>query len=227
MDRITALMNVQKRLKAAGYYTSPIDGKWGGGSIAALNNAVLDGRGGEMSPEFDLAWSAKLSYEFMAKVHNFNTMMRLTEADQPHYINGCMAFETGRTFSPSVQNYGGAKYFGLIQWGDMAASDVKMTTAQLIRLSAEQQFDYVAQWFKPYSGKIKTLSDVYMRIFMPAFIGKPENAVLASAGVKTYSQNRGLDINNDGVIQKHEAAAQVMAQLQLGMQPSNRRLLIS
>lgn len=225
MDMKTALTNVQKRLAAAGFYKATIDGAWGGGSVAALSAAVLAGRGDEMTPEFDLAWSAKVSPLFITKVKGINSQMGLSTGDQSHFLMGCMAFETGRTFSPSVQNYGGAPYYGLIQWGAMAAADVKMTTAALIKLSAEQQLDYVGQWFKPYAGKIKTLSDVYMRIFMPTFIGKPENAVLAQAGVKTYSQNRGLDLNNDGIIEKREAAAAVMAQLQLGMQPSNRKLL--
>lgn len=225
MDQVTAIMNVQTRLQKAGYYKSTVDGKWGPGSKTALDQAVIDGRGAEMTPEFDLAWSAKLSPEFLTKVRNFNQVMQLTLGDQPHYINGCMAFETGRTFSPSIQNFGGAPYFGLIQWGKMAAADVKMTVDQLVKLTAEQQFDYVLQWFRPYAGRIKTLSDIYMRIFMPTFIGKPENAVIAIAGTKTYMQNRGLDINGDDSIQKWEAAAQVMAQLQLGMQPQNRRLL--
>ena len=225
MDMKTALMNVQKRLKNAGYYTGEIDGAWGGGSTAALNAAVLLGRGAEMTPEFDLAWSGKVSIDFVERVKVFNKNMLLTNGDQPHYLMGCMAFETGRTFSPSIQNQGGAPYFGLIQWGDLAATDVKMTVAQLVKLTAVQQLEYVERWFKPYAGKIKSLSDVYMRIFMPKFIGKSEDAVIALKGTATYRQNIGLDVDKDGDIEKQEAAYMVMRQLQLGMQPTNRRLL--
>lgn len=221
----TALMNVQQRLKDAGFYTGKIDGAWGGGSTGAMNAAVLAGRGQEMSPEFGLAWSNKVSPEFLAEVNVFNKTIQLQSGDQPHYIMGCMAFETGRTFSPSIQNLGGAPYYGLIQWGDLAASDVKQTVGQLIRMTAVQQMGYVTLWFKPYAGKIKTLSDVYMRIFMPKFIGRAEDAVIALKGTATYRQNIGLDIDKDGDIEKQEAAAMVMQQLQLGMQPTMRRLL--
>lgn len=221
----TALMNVQKRLKNCGYYNGTIDGLWGSGSTAALNTAVLVGRGAEMTPEFDLAWSGKVSIDFVERVKVFNKNMLLTAGDQPHFIMGCMAFETGRTFSPSIQNIGGAPYFGLIQWGDLAASDVKMTVGQLVKLTAVQQLEYVERWFKPYAGRIKTLSDVYLRIFMPKFVGKAEDSVIALKGTATYRQNIGLDVDKDGDIEKQEAAYMVMRQLQLGMQPTNRRLL--
>jgi hypothetical protein len=221
----TALMRVQQRLKDAGYYNGVVDGAWGGVSTAALNTAVLVGRGQEMTPEFGLAWSNKVSPEFLAEVDNFNRTIQLTQGDQPHYIMGCMAFETGRTFSPSIQNLGGAPYYGLVQWGDMAATDVKQTVGQLIKMTAVQQMGYVTLWFKPYAGKIKTLSDVYLRIFMPKFVGKAENSVIALKGTATYRQNIGLDVDKDGDIEKQEAAYMVMQQLQAGMQPTMRRLI--
>lgn len=226
MDMYTALCNVQTRLKEMGYYTGTVDGKWGSGSTAAMNTAVLLGRGQEASPEFDLVWSAKVTPEFVARVKRLNETIQLTKGDQIHFMMGCMAFETGRTFSPSIQNQGGAPYYGLIQWGDMAAADVKMTVPQLIKLTAVQQLDYVEQWFRPYRGRLNTLSDCYLRIFMPKFVGKAEDSVIALKGTATYRQNIGLDVDKDGDIEKQEAAYMVMRQLQLGMQPTNRRLLL-
>jgi hypothetical protein len=60
---------------------------------------------------------------------------------------------------------------------------------------------------------------------MPKFVGKPEDSVIALKGTATYRQNIGLDVDKDGDIEKQEAAYMVMRQLQLGMQPTNRRLL--
>lgn len=225
MDMTTAIRNVQSRLKEMGYYHSTIDGKWGGGSTAAMNTAVLVGRGQEASPEFDLAWSNKVSPEFVARVKKMNTAIGLDVSDRVHYMMACMAFETGRTFSPSIQNQGGAPYYGLIQWGKMAAADVKMTVEQLVKLTAVQQLDYVEQWFRPYKGRLTTLSDCYLRIFMPKYVGKAEDSVIAVRGTATYRQNAGLDVDGDGDIEKQEAAYMVMRQFQLGMQPTNRRLI--
>lgn len=82
------------------------------------------------------------------------------------------------------------------------------------------------RFFKPYTGKLQTLSDIYMRILWPAAVGKPENYRLWAAGSTTYLQNKGLDVDKDGVILKSEAAAMVAAKLRKGQQLVNRRALI-
>ncbi|MDQ2140921.1 hypothetical protein RBI14_22390 [Alcaligenaceae bacterium B3P038] len=95
------------------------------------------------------------------------------------------------------------------------------TVEQAAAMTAVEQLDLVRQYFEPYRGRLKTLSDVYMAILWPAGIGKPEEFVLwSSAGrATTYAQNAGLDINRDGVITKAEAAAKVRATLEAGQVP--------
>jgi len=49
---------------------------------------------------------------------------------------------------------------------------------------------------------LKNLGDVYMAIFSPAAIGKPDSYVLIDRAKQptAYSQNKGLDSTGDGKI---------------------------
>lgn len=90
-------------------------------------------------------------------------------------------------------------------------------------MTAVQQLDFVRLYFKPYAGRLKTLSDTYMAVLWPAAIGRPDDAVLWDKASKptTYRQNAGLDANKDGAITKGEAAAKVRSALERGMRPEN------
>ena len=48
-----------------------------------------------------------------------------------------------------------------------------------------------------------------MAIFMPFYIGKPDNAILSTEGERAYNQNKALDKNKDGKITKEEACIYV------------------
>jgi hypothetical protein len=54
-------------------------------------------------------------------------------------------------------------------------------------MTAEAQLDYVEKYFKPQSGKLNTLVDVYMAILYPAVIGKPSDYALFEKGSITYN----------------------------------------
>ena len=85
-------------------------------------------------------------------------------------------------------------------------------------MTAEQQLDYVAKYFKLYP-EVRTLEDIYMAILWPRAIGKPNDYVLFEKPSKTYDQNKGLDADRDGRVTKLEAAAAVRAKLQKGIKP--------
>ena len=75
-------------------------------------------------------------------------------------------------------------------------------------MSAVQQLDYVCDYYKSLTGKMKTLGDTYMAVLAGKYspsIGKPDSYVLWSNGSKQYQYNKGLDINKDGNITKAEA----------------------
>ncbi len=234
---IATLKDLQRNMKSMGLYTGLIDGLWGPASHGAFVNArrlatklkapsVLPNEMGPLLYSYckATAWSEKVSDLFIEKVKSMAADLKMgwQGADE---LMACMAFETGETFSPSIKNGAGAPYYGLIQFGKDAATDVGTTQAKLIKMTAEEQLDYVYAFFKPYAGRLKDFSDVYLRILWPAAVGKPADFILFIEGKgKAYVQNRGLDINKDGRITKAEAAAKAQQKLVAGLHPKNLKV---
>lgn len=166
-----------------------------------------------------IAWGNKVSAPFRNKVLE----VCINIGADPNHLMACMAFESGETFSPSVKNAAGSGAIGLIQFMPSTAQALGTTTDKLAAMSAVKQLDYVELYFKPKSGKLKTLEDVYMAILWPAAIGSPLDYVLFAKNdpdhPKRYIQNAGLDFNSDGVITKAEAANKVRLKLEKGLKP--------
>ncbi len=163
-----------------------------------------------------IAWGAKVSKEFKLKVIEVCERLEIN----PDYLMSCMAFETGETFSPSVRNPNGSAT-GLIQFMSNTARSLGTTTNELAGMTSVEQMDYVEKYFKPYTGKIKTIEDVYMVIFCPRAVGKPDSYILYDEG-RSYNDNKGLDLNKDNAITKYEAGFKVREKLKLGMKEGYR-----
>jgi hypothetical protein len=205
-----AIKEKQRKLKELGLYEGIIDGIWGPQSQAAWDKSQGDK---VVYPEFDatrIIWATKVPKEFVLRVRTIAKALEMPP-EGPNWLMASMAFETGETFSPTIKNGAGAPYYGLIQFGDAAAKDAGTTVEALLKMTALEQLEYVYNFFKPYKGKLKTLSDVYMRILWPAAVGKPEEFVIFDQKVRptAYVQNKGLDINKDGLVTKAECAAKV------------------
>lgn len=166
-----------------------------------------------------LAWGRKVAPDFRTRV--------VAIADglgcDPSHLMTCMAFESGETFSPSVRNKAGSGAVGLIQIMPQTAGQLHTTIEKLAAMTAVEQLDYVDLYFRPYRGKLHTLGDVYGGILWPGMIGKPDSYVLWDQRSKptTYLQNRGLDLNHDGVITRGEVTARIRAELTRGMLAAN------
>lgn len=164
-----------------------------------------------------LAWGRKVSAAFRQLLftgcHNLGV--------DPNLLMACIAWETGETFSPSKKNMAGSGATGLIQFMPSTARALGTTTEKLAAMTPEEQLKWVFKYFDPYSGRLHTLSDVYMTILWPRAVGKPESYALFDRAKMptTYRQNSGIDINKDGIVTKAEAAAKVNAKLVKGMQP--------
>ncbi|NNF80864.1 MAG: lytic transglycosylase [Rhizobiales bacterium] len=157
--------------------------------------------------------------EFKAKVRTIANKIQCN----PHHLMAVMAFETGRTFSPSVRNPRGSAT-GLIQFISSTANALGTTTTKLAAMTAVEQLDVVEAYFKMQARgrRFERLSDLYMAVLFPVAIPKPDGAALFKRGTRNYSSNAGLDINNDGIVTKGEAAAKVRQQLERGLRPENR-----
>lgn len=121
-----------------------------------------------------LAWGKRVSKLFRDRVQQIGVSLGV----DPNFLMACMAFESGRTFSPSIENAAGSGAVGLIQFMPGTAQALGTTTSKLKGMSAVEQLDFVEKYFKPRAGKLKTLEDVYMTILWPAAIGKPSSYVL-------------------------------------------------
>ena len=108
---------------------------------------------------------------------------------------------------------------GLIQFMPSTAKGLGTSTAELAKMTAEEQLDYVYKYFLPYKGRLKNLGDIYMAILYPRAVGKDDNYILFKDGTVAYRQNIGLDINRDVVITRGECLTKVRAKKERGLLP--------
>ena len=162
-------------------------------------------------PGQQIAWGAKVSAAFKTKLIKIAGNLGI----DPDFLMAAMAFESAETFSASVKNAASGAT-GLIQFMPSTATSLGTSTTALAAMTAEDQLDYVEKYFNPYKNKLTTIEDVYMTILWPNAIGKANSYVLFSKPSVAYTQNSGLDANNDGDITKEEAAAMVKAKLVKG-----------
>jgi len=152
--------------------------------------------------------SDKVSQAFKEKVVG----IAIDLGTNPNFLMAVMSFETGEMFDPAKRNPASGAV-GLIQFMKPTAQGLGTTQEALARMAAEDQLDFVAKHFKPFKGRLKSLEDTYMAVLFPAAVGKGANHVLFRKPSVKYTQNDGLDINEDGEITVGEAADRVRAKL--------------
>lgn len=189
--------------------------KHSGDSHSDLWRTEIDGlRAGTMQPEAvtatpqngKLIWGARVDQAFRVKVREIADGLSI----DPNWLMAVMGFETGYTFSPAARNLGSTAT-GLIQFIESTARSLGTSTAQLARMTAVRQLDYVESYYQPYSGRIRNLGDAYLAVLWPAAVGRPDSYVMwerdSGPYQREYAANSGLDVNRNGVITRGEAAA--------------------
>lgn len=89
----------------------------------------------------------------------------------PAWLANVINFESG--FNPAAKNpYSSAS--GLIQFMEETANGLGTTTPAIRAMSARQQMPLVERYFWPYRGRMKSQEDVYMVVFYPKAVGKPD-----------------------------------------------------
>ena len=171
----------------------------------------------EAIEDVELAWGKRVAPAFKNKVIEISAELGI----DPNNLMAAMAFESGRTFSSSIQNPDSGAV-GLIQFMPPTAKGLGTSTAALKKMTPLAQLDFVRLYFLPRKGRLNDLNDLYMAILWPRAVGRLASYVLFAKGSKQYSQNRGLDVNNDGLITKAEAASRVQQHLVEGMRPELR-----
>lgn len=146
-------------------------------------------------------------------------LVELTRARSldPDKVAAVISLESG--FKPNVQNRGGARALGLIQFYEKyfppiaAAAGMRVTWEDLRTLSAEDQIPLVLAYFRLAGLTPKSsATDYTVATFLPTQIGKPLSTVIARKdsseylpGTKLflgtiYAANSDLDTDNDGEI---------------------------
>jgi len=117
-----------------------------------------------------------------------------------------MLFETGGTLRTDIMNAAGSGAVGIIQFMPSTCRALGYTTEQVKRMSFGQQLELVKRYLMPYRAKLlqtKDELDFYLAVLYPALMGKPDTAYMAKDNTtRIYLQNRGLDVDKDGDIQK-------------------------
>ena len=164
-----------------------------------------------------LAWGAKVSPEFRDKARAIAARI----GTEPSSLMACIAFETGRTFSPKARNPGSSGT-GLIQFMRDTARSLGTSIEALAKMTAEEQLSFVYDYLRPFTGRVSELGDLYMAILYPPAVGKPDDFAVFENASKAYQANAGLDFNHDGVITKRECVSIVEKVLAEGLQFGNR-----
>lgn len=205
------IMETQATLKSLGFDPKGVDGIWGKNSEAAFQALVESTKS-----KNQVTWGSKLQ---PSELKALQTM--INSLGMSIHINdmmACMAFESGGTFSPAIQNKS-TQATGVIQIMPANAIAYGTTVDALKRMTFIEQLKYVAKHFAPYAKRIKNLQDTYASILWPRAIGKPENYPLWTIGSKAYMYNDGLDLNKDGKVTMGEALTYIKNRYVMGCKP--------
>jgi hypothetical protein len=116
--------------------------------------------------------------------------------------------------NPAAQNPHG-KATGLIQFMPATLRGLGWTAGpdEFRKLTADEQLPYVERYYRPHTGRLTSSGRLYQATFMPATLkNSDESTVLAGANgprTQAYTQNKGLDINKDGVITVSDLTARI------------------
>jgi hypothetical protein len=162
-----------------------------------------------------IAYGSKVSPTFKERV----IWIADTLGTNPDYLMACMAWESAETFRADIKNAAGSGATGLIQFMPTTAKGLGTSTQALAKMTPEDQLRYVYHYFKPFTGRLHNLGDVYMAILWPKGVGKPDHYVLfdRNKAPTTFRQNAGLDVNRDGLVTRAECLVKVNEKLAKGL----------
>jgi hypothetical protein len=164
-----------------------------------------------------LAWGNDVSPSFRQEVVSYAQQLKI----DPSWLMASIQVESN--FTPTALNQN-SKAVGLIQFLPPAAKEVHTSLKALKLMTADQQLYYVFKYLelrKKEHGQLKSVQDVYLAIFDPAGIRKPNSFILFRSPQLGYEQNRSLDTNHDGKITRLEATARVLRSLSVGLSSPN------
>lgn len=149
--------------------------------------------------------SEKLDSNFLNRVKEIAQKLNCDYKDLLALMNSESGIKT--------DNWNGSTAVGLIQFTDASVAELNnkyglnLTKEKIARMSPMEQLDLVEKYLtiaKSYNfapNERLSAGDLYAITFLP---GRAGQDILCRRGEKFYSQNKGLDLNNDGVISKQD-----------------------
>ena len=139
----------------------------------------------------------------------------------PNWLMAIMYFESGRTFSPSKGNNIGC--YGLIQFcpdkkglNYKTVNGKKYLLADIAKMDYSKQLDLVYEYYKSYTGKLKSYTDTYFVTFFPLAVGKPDDWIIQGGGLtakQIYNANPAFQNVKDGVLRVWEVKKTILKEL--------------
>lgn len=93
---------------------------------------------------------------------------RQIDAD-PAWLANVIQWES--RWNPAAYNRGSGAS-GLLQFMPATAKRLGTTTAEIRGMTAAEQMRFIAAYFRPFSGRLRSQLDTYMAVFYPAAVGK-------------------------------------------------------
>jgi len=146
---------------------------------------------------------------FLAKVIDISARLGIN----PDWLMIVMKMESG--INPAAYNANGGAT-GLIQFMPSTAVGLGTSTGALIAMDNVTQLDYVYKYFKPYAGRLFSVTDLYLVTFFPVALGKPDNYVLQTSSLSAgliARANPIFDLNKDQIITVGEFKQSVIDRL--------------
>lgn len=153
---------------------------------------------------------------FVKKVAEISSKLGI----DPNWLMAIMYFESARTFSPSIGNNIGC--YGLIQFCPDRGKSYKTingkrySMTEIKSMNYSEQLDLVYEYFKSYTGKLKSYLDTYFVVFFPLAIGKPDDWVIQGGGFtaeQIYNSNPAFRSVKDGKLRVWEVKKTMLEKL--------------
>jgi len=157
-------------------------------------------------------------YEYLVKSNKAAFLAKVTEIAarlgiSPDWLMIVMKMESSMDHT-AVNPQGGAT--GLIQFMPATAVGLGTSTGALRNMTNVEQLDYVYKYFKPYTGRLLSVTDLYTVTFFPVALGKPDNYVLQTSTLHADTiarQNPVFDLNKNKEITVGEFKQSVINRL--------------
>lgn len=96
---------------------------------------------------------------------------------KPSWLANVINFESRGGDPQAVNTFGTKPTYatGLIQFMPSTARGLGTTREELYGMSGREQMKWVEKYFMPWRGRLDSQEDVYMVVFYPVAIGKPDN----------------------------------------------------